>query len=42
MDAIDREWKELDLKQMIDDYEEMDQAEYAEFMGDLLDDDTAA
>ncbi|SCE13079.1 hypothetical protein GA0115234_10584 [Streptomyces sp. DvalAA-43] len=38
MDAIDHEWEELDLKQMIDDYEEMDQAEYAEFMGDLLDD----
>ena len=34
MDDIDREWKELDLKQMHDDYEEADQAEFAEFMGD--------
>jgi hypothetical protein len=38
MDEIDREWKELDFKLMIDDYEAMDQAEFAEFMGDLLDD----
>lgn len=34
MDQIDREWEELDLKQMIDDYEAADQAEFAEFMGD--------
>lgn len=37
-DQINYEWEQVDLKQMIDDYEEMDQAEYAEFMGDLLDD----
>ncbi|MHC5904189.1 hypothetical protein ACVNF4_09835 [Streptomyces sp. S6] len=32
MDDIDYEWEELSLKQMIDDYEALDQEEYAEFM----------
>lgn len=27
MDPIDREWRDLDLKQMIDDYEAQDLAE---------------
>jgi hypothetical protein len=38
MDAIDREWEELDFEQMITDYEATDQAEYAEFMDDDTDD----
>lgn len=27
MDSIDREWRDLDLKQMIDDYEAQDLAD---------------
>ncbi len=38
MDDIDREWQEVELADLIEGYEAMDQAEYAEFMGDLLDD----
>ena len=29
MDDIDREWEEVDLRQLVDDYEAADQAEFA-------------
>ncbi|MEU7020944.1 hypothetical protein ABZ990_09870 [Streptomyces sp. NPDC046203] len=35
MDPIDHEWHALDLAQLINDYEEADQAEYAEFMAEM-------
>ncbi|MFE3789956.1 hypothetical protein [Streptomyces goshikiensis] len=41
MDSIDREWRDLDLAQMIDDYEEADQAEFAAFMAETDDPDWA-
>jgi hypothetical protein len=41
MDPIDREWREFDLAQMINDYEKADQEEFAAFMAETDDPDWA-